>query len=107
MDIIYLTHEANIKEIEKQLSRVYPFVALEVSNLGSIPSLFVKVSKDAKDTWQNGIFYNSHYAIFKVDCDMKLEQITKHHELPKLRKSTVLSVNKLIEKLSVWSKVNV
>ena len=68
------------------------------SSLGGHTSNFVHLSLDPKDSWINGIYHNSRYAIFSI-ADGKLELISKGLDMPKFRKSRADSESKVAEKI--------
>lgn len=71
------------------------------SILAGHESLFVRISLDPKDSWANGIFQNSRYAIFSVS-DSKVELISKSYELPKFRKVKIKNDEDVALKIMRW-----
>lgn len=51
--------------------------------------MFQYVTADNKENWINGIYHNSRYAIFSLNCVGKLELISKGLGMPKFRKCSV------------------
>ena len=105
MDIVNLAQDSNLKDLKDSLCNLPELaeVAVTWSNLGGIPSIFLRVSLDDKLDWINGIFYNSRYAIFAIHNDMKLQQISKHFNLPKHRKCKIDSIQGIADKVQKWA----
>ena len=76
---------------------------VDVSRLGPVPSIIIKVGLDERDTWINGIFQNSRHAMFSIHGDMKLEMFTCW-SVPKFRKCSVNGVDAIIRKLTLWTE---
>lgn len=73
--------------------------------LANETSVFFKVSCDAPNTWQNGIFHNSRYGIFHLKTEngkLKLELTSKGLNTEKFRKATVKSEEHAINKVLEW-----
>lgn len=102
MDIVTLAQQSSLEELKTKLQAILPYVSVSWQNLGGIPSIYIHASLDDKNSWQNGIFYNSRYSIFVIHDDMKLEQIAKHHQVAKLRKSKVTGIDSIVAKIEKW-----
>jgi hypothetical protein len=107
MDIVTLAQESTLSEMKESLSKCEAIKEFSVSwmALGGIPSVFVNVSLDSKDSWSNGIFQNSRYAQFCIHDDMKLEQISVHYQLKKHRKCKISTVQDVVNKIQKWAEV--
>jgi hypothetical protein len=107
MDIVTLAQESNLSEMKQLLSDCEAIKELSVSQmaLGGIPSVFVNVSLDSKDSWSNGIFQNSRYAQFCIHNDLKLEQISVHYQLKKHRKCKIKSCEDVVNKIVKWAEM--
>ena len=106
MDTILLSQECNLQALKSQISQIsnIKYVGVNWSNLGGIPSVFINVSLDDKDSWANGIYQNSRYAQFAIHSDMKLEMISHHFQTPKHRKCRVDSISKIAAKIKSWAE---
>jgi hypothetical protein len=64
---------------------------VSLSSLGGADksTMFLHLSADSKENWINGIYHNSRYAIFSLNCIGKLELISKGFNMPKFRKCSV------------------
>lgn len=107
MDIVTLAQEPSLSEMKELLSECEAIKEFSVSQmtLGSIPSVFVNVSLDSKDSWSNGIFQNSRYAQFCIHDDLKLDQISVHYQLKKHRKCKIKSCEDVVNKIVKWAEV--
>ncbi len=75
------------------------------STLGNSTSVCFKVSCEAPDAWENGIFHNSRYGIFFLREEggkLKLELTSKGLDTAKFRKCTVKSEEAAINKVLAW-----
>jgi hypothetical protein len=101
-DIISLAQEDNLSILKDLISQIptIKYFSVYTMCLGSIPSIFVDVSLDEKDTWINGIFQNSRFAQFAIHEDMK---ITKISGKGKSRKTAIKSFNSISNQLIKWS----
>jgi hypothetical protein len=108
MDIVTLAADANLNELRWQLNNNKDLKMVDVywTALGGIPSVFINISLDDRDTWSNGIFQNSRYSQFVIHDDMKLEQMTCHYKLVKYRKSKIKGVNDVVNKIQKWANSN-
>lgn len=99
---------------KQTLENLVPYLSVITSdNLGA--SVSIRGSFDKKETWNNGIFYNSKHFRFDIQPKTKLynenDQVsvtleTKHHNLPKFRKFTG-TPEMCIDKIHQWIfKVN-
>ena len=106
MDIVTLAQESSLSEIKESLSKCKTIQEFSVYHhtLGGIPSVFINVSLDSKDSWSNGIFQNSRYAQFAIHNDMKLEQISVHYQLKKHRKCKISTLQDLVNKIVKWAE---
>ena len=106
MDTILLAQPANLEALKNQISNIpnIKYVSVNWSNLGGIPSVFINVSLDDRETWAYGIYQNSAYAQFAIHNDMKLEMISHHYKTPKHRKCKVDSIAKIVSKIKVWAE---
>lgn len=106
MDTILLAQSANLEALKAAIGSIpqIKFVGVDWSNLGGIPSIFINVSLDDKETWLNSIYQNSRYAQFSIHQDMKLEMISRHFKTPKHRKCKVDSVEKIAAKIKAWAE---
>ena len=83
----------------------FPHLHIDESTLGGRSSTFFKVSADAKEDWQNGIFHNSRYGIFHLYPEkgvMKLELISKGLNTAKFRKCKCSDEFQALEKIAKW-----
>lgn len=105
-DIVTLAQDSSLSEIKETLQKCKVIKEFSVSQsaLGGIPSVFVNVSLDDKETWMNGIYQNSRYSQFVIHNDMKLEQITRHYMLGKHRKCKIKSAQDVAEKIVKWAE---
>lgn len=78
-----------------------PYVAVSTATLAGHSSLHVRVSLDPKDKWVNGIYHNSRYSMFTIR-DGKIEQIARHYDLAKFRKSKFKGFDDAVSKLKKW-----
>lgn len=104
-DIISLSQESSLDDIRNGLKSI-PYVDVYVQNLGGIPSIFIQLSLDEKNSWNNGIFHNSRHAIFAIHEDMKLELIAKSYQVSKLRKSKIQTIDNILSKILQWAEKN-
>ena len=104
MDIVTLAQQSNLQSIKEELQDNFAHVAVSHMTLGGIPSVFINVSLDDKEQWTNGIFQNSRFAQFVIHDDLKIEQMTKRHDLPKFRKVGIKSVHDLAAKVIKWKQ---
>ena len=106
MDIVTLAQESSLSEIKELLSKCESIKEFSVSQmaLGGIPSVFVNVSLDSKDSWSNGIFQNSRYAQFSIHNDMKLDQISVSYKLKKHRKCKIGNGQDIVNKIVKWAE---
>ena len=84
---------------------MFPFTSITESTLGDHTSTFIKVSSQHKDEWQNGIFHNSPYGIFRLGLDkgvMKLELTSKGLNTPKFRKTKCKDQLTALSKIRKW-----
>lgn len=79
----------------------FPYVAVSTMTLGGHSSLHVRVSLDPRDQWVNGIHFNSRHSIFVIR-DGKIEQIARHYDLAKFRKSKFKDFDDAASKLKKW-----
>ena len=67
--------------------------------------MFITVSLDHQNTWQNGIFMNSRFLKLKVDGG-KLSCVSKSGRLPTFRKTGATNPEEVVSKLNRYiSKV--
>ena len=106
MDIVSLAQESTLNEIKESLKSIdsIKYFTVNYYILGGIPSVFVNVSLDDKETWQNGIYQNSRYSQFAIHDDLKLEQISKHYLLGKHRKCKIKTPQDIVTKIKKWSE---
>ena len=106
MDTILLSQPTNLEALKEHISNILniKYVSVDWSNLGGIPSVFINVSLDDKETWMNGIYQNSSYAQFAIHHDMKLEMISHHYKTAKHRKCKVDSIAKIAAKIKAWAE---
>lgn len=62
-------------------------------------SLFVHASLQKKEDWPYNIFHNADYAIFCLDYQEKMELISRHYEMPKMRKCKIKSLEDAAHKI--------
>ena len=107
MDIVTLAQESSLSEIKELLSDVSAIKEFSVSimTLGGIPSVFVNVSLDDKESWSNGIYQNSRYSQFAIHNDLKLDQISKHYLVGKHRKCKIKSTQDIVTKIQKWAEM--
>ena len=107
MDIVTLSQESSLSEIKELLSGVSVIKEFSVSimTLGGIPSVFVNVSLDNKESWSNGIYQNSRYSQFAIHDDLKLDQISKHYLVGKHRKCKIKSTQDIVTKIQKWAEM--
>jgi hypothetical protein len=105
-DIVTLAQDSTLAEIKESLQKCDAIKEFSVyyHTLGGIPSVFVNVSLDSKESWINGIYQNSRYSQFVIHNDMKLEQISKHYKLGKHRKCKIKSAQNVAEKITTWAE---
>lgn len=101
----------NVSEIREKVSTIsgIEYLHLDVSKLGPTHSVFIKVSLDSIESWECGIYHNSRYSIFSIHqygLDVKIEQISRHHQTQKFRKCKIKSIDDLVNKISVWMNKN-
>jgi hypothetical protein len=84
-----------------------PYVYSEVSTLGGVSnaSLIIKVSKDDKSQWANGILQNSNYAMFHISTSGDMELFSKQYTMPKFRKSKVNSIQDIVDKINNYLRL--
>jgi hypothetical protein len=73
--------------------------------LSGSDSVFFKVSCDAQQTWENGIFHNSRFGIFMLHTEggqLKLELSAKGLDTIKFRKCTVKSEAGAVNRILKW-----
>lgn len=92
----------NIDNVKFDLQINAPFVQHYLSTLGGFAnrSLMMTISIDPRTDWENGILQNSRYAHFSIDANGVVENFSG--SLPKFRKCTVDSADKLVAKLNAW-----
>ena len=75
------------------------------STLGNHTSVCFKVSCEAPEAWENGIFHNSRYGIFFLREEggkLKLELTSKGLDTIKFRKCAVKSEEHAVNKILQW-----
>ena len=75
------------------------------STLGNSSSVCFKVSCEAPEAWENGIFHNSRYGIFFLREEggkLKLELTSSGLDTAKFRKATVKDEAAAINKVLQW-----
>jgi hypothetical protein len=95
---------ADVDALCDNLLGVFPWINVSRSTLGGEDraSLFIKVSLDPKETWQNDILENSRWALFGVQRG-KLYMVTGSYDrIPKFRKVDAKSVTNIINKIMTW-----
>jgi len=102
MDTVSLAQESNLSTLKDLISQIpgIKYSSVKWMNLSGIPSVFINVSLDDKDSWINGIFQNSRFAQFAIHDDMKIVQIAGRG---KSRKSAVKSFESITNQLTKWS----
>jgi hypothetical protein len=97
-----LAQESNLLALKNLVSQIPGIRYSSVSSmqLGSVPSVFIKVSLDDQDSWTNGIFQNSRFAQFAIHQDMKLEKIAGRG---KSRKTAIKSFDSIANQLTKWA----
>ena len=102
MDTVSLAQESNLSTLKDLISQIPEIKHSSVKwmNLSGIPSVFINVSLDDKNSWVNGIFQNSRFAQFAIHDDMKIEQIAGRG---KSRKTAVKSFESITNQLTKWS----
>ena len=88
-----------------KLAKVFPYISIEESALGNSNTTFIKVSSQEKDEWQNGIFHNSPYGIFRFGTEkgvMKLELISSGLGTNKFRKCKCKDIETAFQKIEKW-----
>jgi hypothetical protein len=102
MDTVSLAQESNLSTLKDLISQIpeIKYSSVKWMNLGGIPSVFINVSLDDKNSWVNGIFQNSRFAQFAIHDDMKIVQISGRG---KSRKSAVKSFESITNQLTKWS----
>ncbi|MCK4665986.1 hypothetical protein KAU33_04510 [Candidatus Dependentiae bacterium] len=92
----------NVEDVKEQLRNGldFPFVHVQSSILGGKEkvSIIVKVSKDPKEEWANGIFQNSRYATLHIMSNGTVEQFSGWQL--KMRKFKGKSIDHVIEKIN-------
>lgn len=90
--------------VETLNSLVVPWKNTTVSTLGGKDraSVFLKVSLDSRETWVNGIYENSRYAIFCVSVNTGKVEMISGHNVGKFRKCSVKNENHCLEKIRAW-----
>jgi len=79
------------------------FISRNTSYLGGSETVFINTSLDAKDTWENGIYQNSHFAQFRWNPrELKVELIAKHYEMPKFRKANAKTEDEARAKVDAY-----
>lgn len=95
------TYES-VEEVKEQLREGldFPYVLVQSSILGGKErvSILLKVSKDPKSEWANGIFQNSRYANIHIDNKGTVEKFSGYQL--KLRKFKGKSIDHIIEKIN-------
>lgn len=83
-----------------------PFVKAEFSTLGGPgrESIIVRVSRDPKEDWHNGIFQNSNYSIFHLNQG-SMERFSGRDREPKFRKTKFKTVHEAIEKINKFLRI--
>ncbi len=104
MDIVTLAQQSNLDAIKEALQDTFAHVDVHHHVLGGIPSVCINVSLDARDQWSNGILHNSRFSQFIIHDDLKIQQLTKRHDLPKFRKVAVKSPADLAAKVIKWKQ---
>ena len=89
------------KEIKDGLSKLAPFVQMNVSSLGGDKnvSLYLLVSLDERDTWANHILENSTYFRMSLSNDGILEHFSGNTNRINFRKSRVKSAKDVVDKV--------
>ena len=89
----------------KQPMTAAPFFHKSEAYLTGSDSVFFKVSCEAQEAWENGIFHNSRFGIFMLHTEggkLKLELSAKGLDTIKFRKCTVKSEAGAINKILQW-----
>ena len=84
---------------------MFPFSSISESTLAGHTSTFFRVSSQHEDEWQNGIFHNSPYGIFRLGSDkgiVKLELISSGLNTPKFRKTKCGDELEALQKIRAW-----
>lgn len=81
-----------------------PVSNVKISTLGGEDraSVLVTISLDQKKDWINGILHNSRYAMFHLSYDGVLELHSKHHSLPKMRKTKFKNPKDALNKINKY-----
>jgi len=94
----------NYEIIKKDLSDIISNIKAEyktgqISTLGGKerPSLILRISKDKKEDWENGIYHNSRYYIIHIDYEGRLECFSHGLDTNKIRKKTVKDIKQALE----------
>ena len=100
--IPFVATAADVETVAEALKDVFPWIHVDRSTLGgeARASLFVKVSLDPKETWENGILQNSRWALFAIQAG-KL-YMAYGGNVPKFRKVDAKSVDNVIGKITAW-----
>ena len=76
-----------------------PYVQETEITLEGEATTFVSVSLEARHSWPNGIYENSHYLRF-VLRDGSVQCIGKSHKLPTFRKAKAATAEQVVEKIN-------
>jgi hypothetical protein len=100
----FVPSPADAATLAVSLAAVFPWFDLERSTLGGEhrAALMVRVSLDARETWENGILHNSRYSMFRVNSD-GVEQFARNYNVPKMRKAKAADVAAAFAKIAAWA----
>lgn len=78
-----------------------PYVSASTSSLDRHDTVYLHLSIDAKNTWVNGIFHNSRFAILRISSDFIIECIASSG-MKRLRKTRAKSQEDAIAKINIY-----
>jgi len=82
----------------------FGYFKVSYSALGGVDraSLFVHSSRQKEKEWLYNIYHNSDYAIFCLDYHGKMEIISRHYQMPKMRKCKIKSLEDAADKIAKY-----
>jgi hypothetical protein len=102
----FVPTKADVDALCDNLLGVFPWINVDRSTLGGEDraSLFIKVSLNPKETWQNRIVENSRWALFGVQGGKLYMVAGSYDRIPRFRKVDAKSITNIVNKLMTWKE---
>ena len=101
------TVEKFMKDLDRELKRIFPHVKVSKMTLGGDErvTVFAHLSLDAPKTWSNNIYHNSRYLIVSFSRDGIIKEtssFSSRETKTKFRKSRFKDLKGAVAKLKQW-----